>query len=473
MAPTSDTQARIAHWEALFQQEKQTKLLQALEEAPKVEVADFLSAKPSPFFFKTFLALDENIQGILFHHFNEQKRMELYNHLSKIAFSKFFQYTSSDVRADFFLQLDRDQRIQLLPYLTRAVRRDVITLSGYSHDQAGGIMHTDFVTLKSQNTIADAIAEVRKVVDLHSNKTLHVLYIIDHQHKLAGVLNLKDLVVEAPETNVMEVANKAFVSVNLEDDREEVARKIEKYDLMFLPVLNNEKQLVGIVNHDDALDVIRAEEKEDMNLFMGIQPTRKELDYVHTSAWQHFRKRIVWVAGLCVIGVFTSLFIHSFEKLLASLSAFIAYIVVISDTGGNVGSQTASLVVRALSLGEISSKDWVRVLKKEIKVALMIAFSLFWICLIKVSLISYLGFTEHQTSFNTSLKIALTVSVAVALQAICSMLIGATFPLIMKRMGKDPALAASPAITTIVDISGMLIYFTLIYLMWSGSQGFS
>jgi magnesium transporter len=242
----------------------------------------------------------------------------------------------------------------------------------------------------------------------------------------------------------------------VDDDREEVARKVEKYDLVALPVLNSQKQLLGIVTHDDAIDVIRAEHTEDMERFMGIVQSNQEFDYLNTSAWQHFRKRVVWIVSLAAVGIISGLIIHSYENALEKLLILALYMPMVADTGGNSGSQAATVVVRALALGQIHTGQWLRILWKETRVSLLLALCLGLLAYAKVLFLSWE--TEIPVMYSLS-RIAFVIALALSLQVVTATIIGAALPMLVKRFGGDPAVAASPAITTTVDITGLLIYF--------------
>ncbi len=459
----SDVQKRFANWRHLLKNKTHKELLIALGEAPLVEVAEFLAEQKLGDCIDLFLLLKQDTQATLFGHFHENKQLELYNALQGRAFAPIFGKMSSDLRADFYLSLADKQRFQLLPFLEHKVRQDVITLSGYSSDQAGGIMNTDFIVLDNKMTAKEALEKIRQTTS--TKKMLYFLYVVDEHMKLISIVDLKDLIMASPATQIADFANETFVAAHLYEDRESVARKVEKYDLPVIPIINETEQLVGIVSYDDAIDVIRAEETEDMELFMGIRP-HKEDHYLKISSVDHFYQRIGWVSGLFILSVCSSLIIHSYEATLQKWHFLALYLPTISDTGGNVGSQAATMVIRALSLGQITLKNWLSIIYKEGKVALFLAFILFFLSFIKVFILSTI-FSDQDEWILDSTKIAFTISLSIAFQTFTSTLIGATLPLLMKKLGKDPAAAASPAITTLVDISGLFIYLGMATLFYT------
>lgn len=451
----SDTKERLAQWQLLLDKHKKEELNTALGSAPMVEVADFLEKQPLSMLLELFLTFTQKQQSSLFCHFHENKQLELYNALSKPVFKGIFENMSSDLRADFYLCLDEGEQMHLLPYLSKKVRKDVLMLSAYPPEKAGGIMSTDFVAVDKNMTAEAALNQIRK--DAPSGKLMYLLYMVDENMKLTGTIHLKDLIMAVPSTKMQEIARETMVFARSYDDKEAVARKIEKYDLVALPVLNKKGQIVGIVSYDDAIDVIREEDTEDMERFMGIIPDEEHRDsYLRVPYKKHFKQRIFWVASLFMFSVLSSLIIHNYEDVLRKWTFLMLYITTISDTGGNVGSQAATMIIRALSLGEISLKNWRKVLRKEVKIAFMVALSLFLLCFLKVTIFSYF-FPEKESAIDPW-KIGVTIALAIGLQVVVATIIGASFPLAIKALGKDPALAASPAITTIVDISGHIIY---------------
>ena len=462
-----DIQKNSTFLKSLLHEGKQEELWKALQDTPLPDVAEFLAEQPPSILKDLFLLFDQEKQASLFDYFHINKQIEVYNALPIRVFSGIFQKMHSDTRADFYLELLEEQRMKLLPYLPKAVRRDVLTLSGYPEDKAGGIMSTDFVMVYGNMTVEEALAKIRQ--EAPSKKLMYCLYVVDENIHLTGIVDLKDLIMSDPKTSINALKNDNIICANLYDDKESVAHKIEKYDLMAIPILNGDGQVVGIVSYDDAIDVIRDEQTEDMERFMGIIPIGHRNDYLHTSSVQHFKQRMGWVAGLFFLGTFVVMIMHRYEKMFQSLPFLAFYLPLMSDTGGNVGSQSATMVIRSLALGEVTLKNWIKIVYKEAKVACMLALMLFFLCFIKVSAVDWISkwYCNQSANWDEICKIALTVSIAITLQVISATLLGATLPLLIKRLGKDPALAASPAITTIADLSGILIYLHIASFIFS------
>ena len=438
------------------------KLVPVLKKMPVTDVSDILYGIDEIYLFDILDAFPDEHQGLVFSEFPMARQLELSRTVSKKRFAIIFENMPSDNRADFFQHLTLDEQASLLPFLSKKVREDVIALSAYPPETAGGIMVTDFATVDSQMTCAEAIQKVRS--DAPSRKTIYYVYVVDSNQRLLGFISLKDLIISEPNVKVERVLHSEFAFSYADEDREEAAKKIEKYDLISLPVLNRERQLIGIITHDEAIDVIRAEHSEDLQKFMGITNANETFDYMGTSSFRHFKKRVVWVVSLAAIGIISGIIIHSHEVALEKLLILALYMPMVADSGGNSGSQAATVVVRALALGQITVRNWFRVLWKEARVSVFLAICLGLIAYAKVLFLSWE--TEIPSAYSLPL-IAFVISLALSLQVITSTVIGAGLPLLVKRFGGDPAVAASPAITTIVDITGLLIYFGMATLFFA------
>ncbi|MFN4300082.1 MAG: magnesium transporter [Thermaurantimonas sp.] len=429
-------------------------LIPMLKKMPVVEVAEILDQVDESYLLSILDYFTLTQQGLIVSEFNIVKQIDLFKTTSRKRFADIFEHMPSDSRADLFQHLTQQEQAELLPYLSKKTREDVIHLSAYPPETAGGIMSTDFATVHADMTCAEAIDKIR--LDAPSKKTIYYCYVVDDEMKLIGFITLKDLIMATPHTLVQDAMHTEFVFGRVTDDREEIAAKIEKYDLVALPIINHKDQLVGIVTHEEAIDIIRAEHTEDMQKFMGIVEANKEFDYLGTSSWEHFKRRAVWVISLAALGIVSGMIIHSYENAIEKLLILALYMPMVADTGGNAGSQAATVVVRALALGQLTFKDWLKVIWKETKVSTLLAICLGVLAFAKVLFLSWE--TEIPSQYSLSV-IAFVISLALSLQVISATIIGAALPLVVRRFGGDPAVAASPAITTVVDITGLLIYF--------------
>ena len=446
--------------EDLVIRDKTARVVSQLQRMPLVEVAEILAELENEDLIEVLPHFSEEQQGQIFSEFDMPRKLDFFRHISKKRFAKVFGNMLSDSRADMFQHMDQEEQTALIPYLDKVTREDVLKLSAYPPETAGGIMSTDFATVRLERTCGEAIQKIRQDAP---SKMVYYIYAVDRDMKLQGFLTLKDLILANPDEPVEHIVFREFAFATVYEDRESVAGKIEKYDLVAIPVLNADNQLVGIVHHDDAIEVIRAEHTEDLEKFMGIVPGSEVLNYTQTSVWGHFRKRVVWLSSLAVIGLVSGIIIHAYEEALSALIILALYMPMVADTGGNTGSQAATVVIRALALGQITVKNWLGILFKEARISILLAGILGLIAFGKILFLSWE--TDVPDQFGL-FYVAVGISAALSLQVISATILGAALPLIVKRMGGDPAVAASPAITTMVDITGLLIYFGIATLMF-------
>lgn len=447
-------------WSVLSEKQKIRELADTFQKMDLIEVANTIDVLENSTVLEALSNFSYEDQAKIFMVFSISRQLSFFQGTSKKRFSAIFENMNSEDRCDLFQHMSQKEQAALLPYLTKEVREDVISLSAYPPETAGGIMSTDFATIQETMRVDSAIAKVRQ--DAPSKKLIYYIYVLDNQMSLLGFVSLKDLILANPRQLISELVHTKYIYATLDEDREEVARKIESYDLLAIPIINDKGQLTGIVTHDEALDVIRAEQTEDMEKFMGIQPHKIALDYMQTSALQHFRKRVVWIVSLAAVGIISGMIIHRFESTLEALIILALYMPMVADTGGNSGSQAATVIVRALALGQIKPAQWLGIVLKEMKISSLLAICLGVLAFLKVLFLSWE--TSIPDEF-TLFQIASAISLALALQVITATCIGAALPLLVRRLGGDPAVAASPAITTVVDITGLLIYFTVTVFM--------
>jgi magnesium transporter len=430
--------------------------LKLLDEIPPFEIVEFLKTKSIDIIIEFLNKAKDELSGIIFSGFEKELQINLFKNLDKHRFSKIFSYMYSDVRADFYQELSKEEQIELLPYLEKKIREDVMVLSAYEPDTAGGIMNTDFATVMSHMTAEQALAKIRR--DNPSQKMIYYIYIVDENMVLMGMMTLKDLIMSEPKTKISDIHQEFVVFADVNEDRESVAQKIENYDLVALPVVNTLKQLVGIVSHEEAIDVIRAEHAEDMEKFSAIVPTEDEVSYLQTSSFHHFKKRVFWIVALAGIGLISGMIIQLYQDVLEKLMILTLYLPMMTATGGNSGTQSATVVIRALALEEVSFENWFKILFKEAKISFMLSTCVGLLVFMKINFFTTFGNTPHNFDLTV---IGILVGISLSIQVITSSIIGGGLPLLVKKFNGDPAVAASPMITTLVDITGLLIYFTV------------
>lgn len=423
-------------------------------------IAEFISDMSGQEAWTVLLHAVPALRSEIFSHLDEDLQVEIIGSLRREEVARLLAEMSPDDRADQFKQLPEDLRESVLPALAQAEREDIRRLSSYSEGTAGAVMTSDYASLAPHLTAFQAIERLREVAP--DKETIYYAYVVDDRRKLLGFVSLKDLIIARREARVSDIMHGEVIFSRVEDDQEDAARKIQKYDLIALPVLDGDDALVGIITYDDAIDVITQEHTEDMEKFMAIAGSHEAGVYLKTSAWVHFKNRAYWIVGLAALGLVSGVIIHRFEATLMKLLILALYMPMLADTGGNTGSQSATVVVRALALGEITPRDVARVLFKEFKISVLLAVILGVISWGKVIFLSQGA--EIPAGFSLA-RIGGAIAIALGLQVVTATLIGALLPLGAARMKWDPAIVASPALTTIVDITGLLIYFTTARLL--------
>jgi len=423
-------------------------------------IAELVSALSSEEAWMVLRHADTHLRSEIFSHLDEDLQLKIVGSLPRKEVAQLLADMSPDDRVDLFKRLPENLRESILPAMAQAEREDIRRLSSYEEGTAGAVMTSDYATLSPQLTAAEAIEHLRQVAP--DSETIYYAYVVDEQRKLLGFVSLKDLIVARRDARVGDIMHRDVIFARVEDDQEDVARKIQKYDLLALPVLNGRDALVGIITHDDAIDIITQEQTEDMEKFMAIGGSHEAGVYLKTSSWVHFKNRAYWLVGLAALGFVSGIIIHSFEATLMQMMILALYMPMVADTGGNAGSQSATVVVRALALREIAPKDVFKILFKEFKIAILLAVILGVLSWGKVLFLSQ-G-SELPAGFSLA-KVGAAIAIALGLQVVTATLIGALLPLGAAKMKWDPAVVASPALTTIVDITGLLIYFTTAKLL--------
>ena len=346
---------------------------------------------------------------------------------------------------------------RILKTVDADTRQAINQLLKYPEDSAGSLMTIEYVDLRPAMTVEEAFARIRETgVD---KETIYTCYIIGPTRKLLGAVSVRELLLAKPGTVLRDMMETNIISVTTLDDREEVANLFSHYGLTALPVVDKEKRLVGIVTVDDAIDVLQEEATEDMELMAAMLPS--ERPYLRSGTFEIWKQRIPWLLILMISATFTGMIITGFENSLAANAALIAFIPMLMSTGGNCGSQSSVMVIRGLSLGEIEMSDALRVLWKEFRVSVFCGLALGVAGFAKVLLID--GMLFHNP--DITVPVAAVVGLTLAFIAIAAKLVGGLLPMGAKKLGFDPAVMASPFITTIVDALSLLLYFQIASLL--------
>ncbi len=331
------------------------------------------------------------------------------------------------------------------------MRKEINEILQYPEDSAGSVMTTEYVKLTPDMTVGDAILRIRRTgVD---KETIYTCYVLQNR-LLVGTVSVKSLLLAPSDLQTIDsIMDTNLITVNTHTDQEEVAQMMSKYNLLAIPVVDGDNRMVGIVTFDDAMDVVEEEATEDMEIMAGMTPSDKT--YLKSSPLDLFIHRIPWLSLLMISATFTGMIISGFEDALAKITCLAAFIPMLMDTGGNSGSQSSVTVIRALSLGELEFRDLGRVIWKEVRTALICGACLSVLCFAKVMLVDRLIMNNN----DVNLMVGVVVSLTLAVTVLCAKLVGCTLPMLAKKLGFDPAVMASPFITTIVDALSLLVYF--------------
>ena len=389
---------------------------------------------------ETFVEMEPDAQQLLIQGFSDNELREVLDEL----------YV--DDAADLVEEMPANVVRRILAQADPEMRRSINQILRYPENSAGALMTMEYVSLRPEMTVEEAILRIRRQgVD---KETIYTCYVLDRDRTLLGIVTVKDLLLaESDDTEIREIMTEAVISVNTQDDQEEVAKMFSKYNFLALPVVDTENRMVGIVTFDDAMDVMEEEATEDMEIMAAMTPSEKS--YLKSTPFDLYKHRIPWLMLLMVSATFTGMIISSFESALALLPALTAFIPMLMDTGGNCGSQSSVTIIRSLSLDELEFSDLLTVLWKEVRTALLCGLTLAALCFGKVLLVDRLLMGNTSISLSVDLVICLALGVTVVIAKI----VGCSLPLLAKKLGFDPAVMASPFITTIVDALSLLVYF--------------
>ena len=385
-----------------------------------------------------FANMESSLQSVLVEALSEKELKEILNDLYM------------DDTVDLLEELPANLVTRILDASGPKERETINKLLNYPEDSAGSIMTTEYVDLKPYLTVGQALAHIKKT-GIHK-ETIYTCYVIQ-QRKLLGIVSAKDLMTTDDNVLIEDIMETEIISVSTLTDKEDVAHQLRKYDLLALPVLDTDGLLVGIVTFDDAMDVMVEEATEDITKMAAVSPSEKT--YFEVSAWEHAKRRIPWLLVLMFSSIITGTIITRYEDAFAAIPLLVSFIPMLMDTGGNSGSQSSVTVIRALSLDELRFKDILSVIWKEIRTAALCGLVLSVLCFGKVMLVDRLLMGNASVTVWVDVTVCLTLGVTVLVAKV----VGCSLPLIAKRLGFDPAVMASPFITTIVDAMSLLLYF--------------
>ena len=427
------------------------KLRAVLEEMNPADIAavlDTLDEKEMPLVYRI---LPKDLASDVFAYMDSDKKELLIRSFSDFELKEVIDDLFLDDTVDMIEEMPANVVARVLQAADPAVRKQINELLKYPEDSAGGIMTVEYVSLKKDLTVAEAFRKIRR--EGIDKETVYTCYVTENR-KLIGTVSVKELLIADDDRIVSDIMETNVISIEAYEDKEIVAQTFSKYDVLALPVVDKDGRLVGIVTVDDAMDVMEDEATEDIEKMAAMTPNDRP--YLKTGVFSIWLKRIPWLLLLMVSATFTGSIISSFESALTAFPALVAFIPMLMDTGGNAGGQSSVTIIRGMAVGEIRMRDVLRVVWKEARVAVLCGLALTAAGFLKILLVDN-ALMHSGVTYPEMVVVCITLAVTV----FCAKLVGCTLPILAKRLGLDPAVMASPFITTIIDAVSLVVYFTV------------
>lgn len=418
----------------------------ALAEENEVDIADFIERLPAEKTALVFRMLPKGLAADVFSNLPPEVQQVIVESINDAELRDIVEDLFVDDAVDMLEELPANVVKRVLKNATPETRRLINQFLNYPENSAGSIMTAEFVDLRKTMTVSDAIKRIRRTGE--DSEMIYTCYVIDDSRFLEGVVTVKDLLLSADDRVIGDLMERDVITAQTTEDREEAAQRMMKYDFLAMPVVDHENRLVGIVTVDDVLDVIEEEATEDFEKMAAMLPSEKP--YLKTGALTLAKNRIVWLLVLMVSGMITGKILGRYEAAFAAMPLLVTFIPMLTDTGGNAGSQSSTLVIRGMAVGEIRPRDLLRVLWKELRVSLLVGVVL-----------SGINYVRLVITYPGNEKVALTVAVALFATVVMAKTIGGILPMAARVLKADPAIMAAPLITTIVDAFSLMIYFSV------------
>lgn len=424
-----------------------------LEDMNEFDVAEFLSEIGDNRMPMVFRLLSKETAADVFANFDAPEQEQIINSITDSELSAIIEELYVDDAVDMMEELPANVVKRVMRTATPETRRLINQYLNYPENSAGSIMTAEFIDLKKYMNVREAIARIRRIGK--DKETIYICFVTSADRKLEGVVSVKDLLLNDDETVIEDIMDTNVIFCMTHDDQEEVSEKISDYDLMAIPVVDKEGRLVGIVTVDDIIDVLEQETTEDFEIMAAMTPSDKP--YSRTGAIDMWKNRVPWLLFLMLSATFTTMILNSFEDALAVQAVLIGFIPIIMGTGGNSGAQSSTAIIRSLSLGDTEPKDALKVIWKEWRVALLCGLTLAAVNFAKMLLVDNLLLGNPDVDYT----IALIVSLAIVFTVMFAKVVGSFLPMLAEKIGLDPAVVATPLITTISDAVSLLIYLEI------------
>lgn len=437
---------RFEQLNTLLQSGNLTALRQALAGMNEVDIADFMQVLDKEKTLLVFRLLPKDLFADVFSYMEPDRQQLIVESISDKEVQRVIDDLYMDDVVDFLEEVPANVVKRVLRTVDKETRKTILEYLQYPRDSAASLMTPEFVEFHERTKIVDALQMIRETA--MEKETLDVIYVIDQTHHLTGFTTLYKLITADEQAQVADCMDKNVLSVHTLDDKEQVARTFTRYDLSAMPVVDHEGRLVGLITVDDIVDVIQDENTEDMEIMAAMTPSEKP--YLKTSVFDLAKHRVLWLLILMVSATVTGRIISYYDGLLQTAVVLASFIPMLMDTGGNCGSQASVMVIRGLALGEVEMRDILRVLWKELRVGLLVGVVL-----------SVVNFGRIMLFESVGTMVALTVSLSLFVTVVVAKCIGCSLPIVARRCGFDPAVMASPFITTIVDAISLVVFFNI------------
>ncbi len=427
------------------------KLKDELSEILPVDIAGIFDELPKNYYSTVYRLLNKEVAAEVFVELSRDARTDIINSFTDKELSETLDELYLDDTVDIIEELPASVVMRIIRNSKREDRDAINRLLKFPKNTAGAVMTTEYVRFSADMTVEEALAHIREVAI--DKETIYTCYVTDNKRRLLGIVSAKELLISRVDKKLSEIMEDSVIFAYTLDDKEEVARKLDKYGFLALPVVDTECRLVGIITVDDAIDVLAEETEEDFAKMAAITPS--EESYLKTSIWGIFKARIPWLMLLMISATFSSAILAKFE--LALPAVLMLFVPMLMGTGGNSGSQSSVTIIRAISVGEAKLSDFGVILWKEVRVGLISGAVLGGVAFLKVYLLDGLLMQNSEVTLFVSFVVAL----ALAFTVLSAKLIGAVLPLLAKKIGLDPAVMASSFITTLIDVLSLLVYFAI------------
>lgn len=441
----------------LLDEKQYRQLREKINDMNEADIAEYLEELPEERRLLVFRMLQKDVASDVFAFLPVDIQEIIINSITDTELGNIVEDLYVDDAVDMLEELPATVVRRVLKNAKPETRSLINQFLKYPENSAGSIMTAEYLSLKQEMEVHDAFDYIR--AHGQDSETIYVLFVTDNQRHLEGVVTIKDLLMHPYEAKIGDIMEDNVIKCTTTDDQEDVADLFNRYDLLSVPVVDQENRLVGIVTVDDAVDVMEDEATEDIEKMAAIIPT--ERPYFKTGVFETWKSRIPWLMLLMISATFTGIIINSFENALAACVALTGFIPMLMDTSGNCGSQSSVTVIRAMSLGDVEFRDIARVIWKEIRVAVVCGVSLAIVNFGKIWLVDHLLLGNASITLMVDAVVCITLAVTV----VCAKLVGCTLPMLADKLGFDPAVMASPFITTIVDAVALLIYFFFAQLL--------